>query len=127
MSLPLVTEEGPEIRVTDGFNHVSVQMIRRGWPIGVVEASVMSKGIWFLNRAVIRAETDRRKGVGSQLLIKLLEKLKEQPDCKRLVVTPGGYGSDPSAQENFYLKNGFKLHKRGYFYWEVTWPIPSST
>ena len=126
MTVPLVTEKGPEIRVIDGYNHISASMVRRDWPIGVVEASRMNDAVWYLNRAVIRAESDRGKGIGSQLLIELMKKLKEQPDCRRLIVTPGGYGMNPDKQFHFYLKNGFKKHKEGYLYWDVTWAIPSS-
>jgi hypothetical protein len=39
----------------------------------------------------------------------LLKKLEALPSCEVLVVTPGGYASDPDDQEEFYAKNGFEV------------------
>ncbi len=74
---------------------------------GVAEASKISNTDWFVNRVFIRNPLGRGRGLGSRL-IKELQSLVASRGCKKLIVTPGGYNSDPEKQINFYRKNGFE-------------------
>ncbi|HEX9135646.1 MAG TPA: GNAT family N-acetyltransferase, partial [Nitrospirota bacterium] len=51
--------------------------------------------------------TARNAGLGSELLARLQEELKTA-GCKKLVVEPGGYNSDPKRLREFYERHGFK-------------------
>lgn len=86
-----------------------------GWPPGVCSASVhVREGEWFLNRLKVRDEC-QGQGVGPQLLAQLKAALVERaeshpdwPQCDRLIVTPGGYGSDEARLWKFYEREGFE-------------------
>lgn len=69
---------------------------------------------WYLNRVIVRPG-DRGKGIGRGLVQRLQEALRQRwaaenhpAEIRRLVVTPGGYGSDPADLEKFYASCGFE-------------------
>lgn len=66
----------------------------------------LEEGVWWINRILV-PEADRGQGLGSRLLQRLLTELKSK-GAKAVIVAPGGYGSDPEDQFNFYRKNGFR-------------------
>jgi len=102
-----------EYNVTSEKNHVSVQFL--DWPIrGVAQASNMGD-FWYLNRVVVSPDSNRNQGIGGQLLARLQEELRKQ-DCKKLIVEPGGYGSDPEQLFRFYKKHGF-IEETAYLAW----------
>lgn len=59
----------------------------------------------WLNRVFVN-EGSRGQGLGTIVLSALKVKLRDE-GVRGLVVCPGGYGSDPQRQRNFYEKNGF--------------------
>ena len=69
---------------------------------------------WFLNRVVVHRD-DRGAGIGKELLRRLQVVLSERwaleldrPETHKLIVTPGGYDSDPADLEKFYQACGFR-------------------
>lgn len=96
-----------------------IQIFVRGnnWPFSTASATKLDNGKWYLNRVFINA-ADRNKGIGSDLLDRMKEKLSSLSDFEELMVEPGGYDADPGRQRNFYTKNGFKNHHEGYMYWQ---------
>jgi len=83
---------------------------------GVAEASTMGDGFWNINRVLVNPKILRGKGIGSKLLQELIEKIRNA-DGKKIIVWPGGYDDNKKKQVNFYIKNGFKKYKEGYFLW----------
>ncbi|KKN68036.1 hypothetical protein LCGC14_0455920 [marine sediment metagenome] len=68
---------------------------------------------WFLNRVVVHRD-DRGAGIGKELMRRLQQALGERwtleryrSETHKLIVTPGGYGSDPADLEKFYQACGF--------------------
>jgi GNAT superfamily N-acetyltransferase len=61
---------------------------------------------WWLARAIVDPAEHRGKGIGSDMLKRLLAAVARQ-GCTELHVTPGGYEGLTKRQFNFYLKNGF--------------------
>lgn len=61
---------------------------------------------WWVNRVIVNPASKRDSGIGTSLLTKLKELVKENGG-KALLVSPGGYDSDLTLQERFYAKNGF--------------------
>jgi ribosomal protein S18 acetylase RimI-like enzyme len=99
----LVHESGQAV-VIAGHMHVAGGVGFRG----EVSASWYAHpGEWYLNRAIIPAEC-RGRGLGTQLLKRLLEVLSAKENFVHVIVEPGGYGADINKQRRFYTKNGFK-------------------
>lgn len=71
----------------------------------IVEASHLGDGVWYLNRLLVAYEL-RGHGIGTQLLARVRDRLKEL-EAKKLIVEPGGYGSDPEKLDRFYRARGF--------------------
>lgn len=78
-------------------------------PKGTAEACIFPslKGHWYTNRVLVTRKEERGKGLGSYLLTLLKATLQQQEGFVALMVEPGGYGTDPKKQINFYRKNGF--------------------
>lgn len=69
---------------------------------------------WYLNRVKVH-NSDKGQGIGKELVAHLQKALSERwaleqdhPESHRLIVTPGGYGSNPADLEKFYAACGFK-------------------
>jgi ribosomal protein S18 acetylase RimI-like enzyme len=75
---------------------------------GCAQASLMPERYWYLNRVVVTNSADRGRGIGGNLLRILQQDLKENFSPGKLVVDPGGYGSDPEDLIKFYKKFGFE-------------------
>ena len=74
----------------------------------------LEEGVWWINRILV-PEENRGQGLGSRLLQRLLSELKDK-NAKAVIVAPGGYGSKPEDQFNFYRKNGFQqVHSDGLY------------
>lgn len=107
--------------VTRDAQYVGVMYTKEGtYGASVAGASEMNTetGEWFLNRVSVRPE-HRRKGIGSELLRKLKHAL-DGTTCKKLIVTPGGYGTPLNVLLAFYEKNGFAV-VRDYPELEMVW------
>lgn len=61
---------------------------------------------WWINRVLVTNEADRGKGIGGMLLDCLLTEAIKQ-GARVIIVTPGGYGSDPKKQRRFYEAHDF--------------------
>jgi ribosomal protein S18 acetylase RimI-like enzyme len=84
---------------------------------GNAAASYMQRdGEWYLNRVIIKPETLRSQGLGGELLERLKAEVARR-GATRLMVEPGGYGSDPKRLQKFYRAHGFKRHRQGYYFW----------
>ena len=73
--------------------------------------------LFFLNRLFV-SDDMRNKGAGKKLLDTMKEMLKKDCMGGKVIVTPGGYGSDLDELIRFYTKNGFELIEdevNGYF------------
>lgn len=68
---------------------------------------------WYINRVIVQPESNRSKGIGSEMLQRLIKAVKSQ-NGKEIQVTPGGYNVDPEKQIKFYEKAGFKRQKNCY-------------
>ena len=85
----------------------------------------LDDGSWYLNRLVIKPNY-RGQGLGPKLLDRLKEVFAERviehpdwPQCSRLLVEPGGYGSDVDELHKFYKSQGFKPYPSpGCLVWE---------
>jgi len=69
---------------------------------------------WYLNRLFVN-EKYRAQGLGSKLLVRLKKAFADRavdhpdwPQCSRVLVEPGGYGSDINDLLRFYQRRGFK-------------------
>jgi ribosomal protein S18 acetylase RimI-like enzyme len=108
-----------EWHITKGLETISVMTWLPDNGMGrpsVCDATLVG-GRWYLNRVNVHRD-DRGQGIGSQLVQKLQEALRERwaleqdrPEAHRLEVTPGGYGSDPASLEKFYAACGFRTVK----------------
>lgn len=67
---------------------------------------------WWLNRAIVQPESNRRKGIGGKMLEMLKEEVKKLGG-DAVMVTPGGYDLKTKDQYNFYEKHGFVKHLEG--------------
>ena len=105
------------ISTTDDYLSVFLMTERNEFLRASMQVSHVSNGDWYFNRALVKNDEDRGKGLGTRMLARLKEELKKKPNFKRLIVEPGGYGSEPKRQRGFYLKRGFFPHKDGYLEW----------
>lgn len=89
---------------------------------GEVSASFDDEN-WVINRAIVKPESLRGKGIGSLMLNKLKDVLVKQ-GCKKLIVYPGGYSGEKRKQFNFYKKNGFvKVKDNGEVYMRSSFKV----
>src|SRR5437879_2897376 len=103
-----------DYRVYSDDQHVSVQYVN--WPLrGVAQASNFGD-LWYLNRVVVQPAERRGQGIGSRLLRTLQSELKTV-GCEKLIVEPGGYGSDIDQLTRFYKKHGFVESGEGQLSW----------
>lgn len=99
--------------------HPSVYEVEPGWVVSISMNCMLGKGEgaiasadrlsqrqWLVSRVFV-PEFYRSKGVGSLLLTKLKEELAKVHQFRRVMVSPGGYGSDPERLHRFYTRNGF--------------------
>lgn len=98
----------------------SITLVEPGahWSLGTASASHMQNNIWFVNRVLITNEDKRGQGWGTILLQELQREVLQQ-GCEELLVTPGGYDSDPQKQIKFYLKGGFVFKEDGLYSWKL--------
>lgn len=105
--------DSDNITVVESRDHVAV-LWRPGQglrPRGVVEAShFLEEGFWYVNRALVEPETARDQGHGTRMLQRLLDTIRRSGPA-RVVVDPGGYGSNTRRQRRFYRKAGFQLDR----------------
>jgi len=104
--------------VSQEFWSVSVMLMSEPvYPLGTVSISInfTGDGAWYLNRLFVRQE-HRGNGYGPMLLNKLWAALEERrtlhvdwPRVSRVIVHPGGYGSDPEELGRFYQHMGFSV------------------
>lgn len=74
---------------------------------GTADLSALGDGEWEVNRVLVQGPgSPRGRGVGSRLLRTALAEVSKMGG-RRVLVAPGGYGSDPIQQRRFYEKNGF--------------------
>ncbi len=120
---------------TEGFKKVFVSesgqaVVATGWdddwpkgknrPVsGEVSATEFKPGEWYLNRAIVGPDEARGKGLGTQLLKLLLERISSKSNFQRISVEPGGYHTDLAKQVRFYTKNGFMkdTSENNTYYW----------
>ena len=76
------------------------------WPRALAAADFLGDR-WWISRVIVRARDNRGKGLGSEVLRRLLDEIAKQP-CTTVCVSPGGYDGDTERQWAFYVKNGFK-------------------
>jgi hypothetical protein len=103
-----------KLHVTSTPEYVGVMWYGEGLSKGNCEASNMGASRWYLNRLKVRVPG---QGHGSLLLKQLLEALSGRDDFKKLIVEPGGYGSDVGRLVKFYERQGFQAEKD---YWSWT-------
>lgn len=70
------------------------------------EISNVGDGNWYINRVIVDKEK-RRIGIGSKLLVETINDILTNYNPESIIVTPGGYNTDPNMQFRFYEKNGF--------------------
>jgi len=104
----------PEADVDDLFlvtsSGMSVSITHKGFRIrAVAEATAFydTPGSWYLNRVLVQDQKQRGQGLGSRMVRRLQEALVQQ-GCTRLIVEPGGYGSNIRDLFRFYRKLGFR-------------------
>lgn len=104
-----VSESGQACIVTGMSNETMPAYGKLEMPVrGEASATELATGVWYLNRALVQPEGARGKGLGTQLLKRLLETISRKPEFQRVVVEPGGYGGNEEQQVRFYTRNGFK-------------------
>jgi GNAT superfamily N-acetyltransferase len=108
-----------EIQVIDTPQNVDVFFCTEEYGGGTASANPMGEdGQWWISRVLVRPESARGQGYGSQLLSKLKETVVKY-GCKQLVVCPSGYNSDKKQQMDFYIKNGFIHKDKGTLIWDI--------
>jgi GNAT superfamily N-acetyltransferase len=73
--------------------------------------------MWWLARLFVQPEY-RSQGFGTRLVRRLQEELLLKPNFEKLVVEPGGYGSDPKRLDVFYKRFGFRDYEEGGLVWK---------
>lgn len=71
----------------------------------IAEAMELKPSVWMLNRLLVPASM-RGQGVGGAVINALVRELKAI-DVRLILVTPGGYDSDPERVVKFYKAHGF--------------------
>lgn len=80
------------------------------YPIGIAQCSILcEENSMYFNRLFVRPEY-RGKGLGSKLLDRLLELVKDRNIVLQLDINPYG-DMDYIELECFYLRHGFKKYK----------------
>lgn len=74
---------------------------------GTASANKMPDGTWWISRVLVQPSTMTGKGIGGKLLEMVKEEIAKMGGGT-VIVCPGGYGSDPETQKNFYRKHGFE-------------------
>lgn len=99
-------------QVIPGFISLRCEGHKHRFRACIIEASLIdpmreaiSDGVWYLNRLLVAYEA-RGNGIGTELIRRLAERLKTLGATK-LIVEPGGYGSDPKRLWKFYSERGF--------------------
>ncbi len=82
-------------------------------------ADRVADGVWWVSRVLVSSPDDRCKGLGSELLRLLRRDCSRQPGFVRMIVTPGGYGSDPVRLRSFYERAGFTSDPESE--WQLQW------
>lgn len=83
------------------------------WPtVATAEANEMEDGVWLVARVLVSREGARCKGLGSEVLQRMLARLSAA-GATAVLVGPGGYGSNLERLEKFYQKNGFVKASNG--------------
>ena len=67
---------------------------------------------WYVNRVKVRMKSRYGQGIGSYVFEKLMEVLRAR-GAVRVIVEPGGYGSDVERLIGFYGRFGFQLRGEG--------------
>ncbi len=79
-----------------------------GYILGTATASnfeQVGEDFWYVNRVKV-VDGYQRRGLGPELVKRMAEGVREQGG-RRLVVEPGGYGSDPKELAIWYRRQGF--------------------
>jgi len=92
------------IKINSSEFNVSVSQINNN-KLSVASADNMLDGRWWISRVNVQG-VEKGKGLGSQLLQKLISEILFYGETN-IIVAPGGYHSDTEKQFNFYRKNGF--------------------
>lgn len=93
------TDQNITVMVMDTSTNTSVAVLNADF--------LPHKQYWWLARVFVQ-ERYRGSGLGTLLLLRLQAALKNKP-VDRVVVAPGGYGSDIDSLIRFYEKSGFRL------------------
>ena len=81
-------------------------------------------GVWWVGRVLVQRSADRCEGIGSRMLAMLCADCAKQPGFVKMLVTPGGYGSDPKRLIEFYSRAGFVLLRE--MPGALSWSSPSA-
>jgi len=73
----------------------------------IAEAYCVCDGQWNIARVNVD-KSQRLKGIGRELVQRIVEAVSTKEHFRQLKVQPGGYKSDPVELEAFYTKCGFK-------------------
>lgn len=83
---------------------ISTFMIKDGM-MSVLNADLIRDEQWQISRVNVHGK-HRRKGIGSSLVKKAIDLMKES-SAQTVIVYPGGYGENIEDQIGFYKKCGF--------------------
>jgi ribosomal protein S18 acetylase RimI-like enzyme len=106
-----------DVRVNSGPMSVSVMWVNSDdvFDNAIAEASHFLPGgddHWYINRVKVRDQASYGKGIGQHIFGKLMATLKARGAIK-IIVEPGGYGSDVGRLVSFYGKFGFEMKGEG--------------
>ena len=87
-------------------NSVSVLYARDALCVATASADIVGDH-WWISRVKVH-ELARRQGLGRAALLDLLALLRTKKGPRKVVVAPGGYGSDPEELSLFYQSCGFE-------------------
>ena len=91
---------------------------------GTASAELIEPGVWWVGRVLVQRSADRCEGIGSRMLAMLCADCAKQPGFVKMLVTPGGYGSDPKRLIEFYSRAGFVLLRE--MPGALSWSSPSA-
>lgn len=101
------------IKIVNGnAANASVSYCRGHRCVAIANADVVGDH-WWIARVFVY-ERARGKGLGLRLLQDLLAVMRKQSGPDRVIVSPGGYGSDPDELAVFYQRCGFVDTREGY-------------